>query len=202
MQVKTESTIKKIFIGVSIAVISAVIISFLNLDKLKKHHQTNSSEVKIKNEQHNFTKSNKPKENIENFKVDKKNQNWVGEYHQVGYAKPYPIILKIESLDSFSIQGKLNWRSLNNSVTSFRGNIVKRPVQDFVEQAKWNIVDEYVNVKGGKWIKFEEIKIISGKGIDLNGSYYCNMLPNGEIRGHWFKNGTSNSGGKFILTKR
>jgi len=203
MENKYKSLLRKIFIGVAIAVISAFIISYLNINGNKKNLQ-DTSEKEMTDKQNNHSKLNETKINKELSKVKRNEypQNWEGDYHQVGYAKPYPMKLHIEKLDEFTIRGKVNWPSINNTIANMSGKVIKRPIKDFVEQVKWNIIDEYVNHEDGILIKFTETSIITGKGIDLNGAFYCNLTLNGEIKGHWFGNGSSTSGGRFTLTKK
>ena len=127
-------------------------------------------------------------------------QQWKGDYDQFNYPKPYKMVLYIEESIGESISGKLNWPDLNNSITSFKGEIVTRPA-NFIEETKWKILDKELKNKKGIWIKFIEKNMVSGSGVQLNGQYYCHISDRGILTGVGFSQNSTSAGGKFILIK-
>jgi len=129
-------------------------------------------------------------------------QQWEGSYEQVKPSRSkYPMILYIESIRGGILTGKINWPTINNSVTSFQGELIDRP-SGFMEEIKWRFTDEQLNRKDGIWFKFVEDEIISGRGIMLNTQYYCNISDNGILIGTGFIQDNTDKAGIFKLFKR
>jgi len=152
-------------------------------------------EVIIRCDEVNTVSKSKDKLSLNDFP-----QQWVGNYDQFNYPKPYKMVLYIEESIGGLISGKLNWPDLRNSVTSFTGEIVERP-EGFIEETKWKVLDNEIKSDDGIWIKFIENSLISGSGIQLKGEYYCHISNKGILTGIGFSQNSTTAGGKFTLKK-
>lgn len=101
-----------------------------------------------------------------------------GTFNQEGYS-PYPMIMKITSVNSLNFEGTLHWKTLSDSVTRFRGSMDT----------------------GSDTVSFTEYEQIQGpyNKVVLNGNYYAEVTFDSLI-GYWNWPQDGAKGGTFLIS--
>lgn len=129
-------------------------------------------------------------------------ETWEGQAHQYDQGGVrFGMVLTVTTLQEATFSGNINWPSLNNSLTSFDGNVVI-DFADPNERQRWQSVIGFSENVQGTWIRFTENKLVQGSGVEIGLHYYALVHHDGAVNGVWFRADSVIPSGDFLLDQK